>query len=107
MGWAVVYGVQFALFVCGVPLCYYVHTATTMSFRLHSSGQLSVLTFLQNGIIWQLFLLRPADCRSNPLVGPCTVQQITFVSADLHCPCLLPSIFCNELNDSMHGLYNN
>lgn len=26
MGWAVVYGVQFALFVCGVPLCYYVHT---------------------------------------------------------------------------------
>lgn len=54
-----------------------------MSFWLHSSGQLSVFTFLQNGIIWQLFLLRPANCRANPLAAPCTPQQIPFVSAEL------------------------
>lgn len=83
------------------------YSATTMSFWLHSSGQLSVFTFLQNGIIWQLFLLRLAECRANPLAAPCTAQQIPFVSADLQRPCLLPSIWCSEVNYSTHGSYNN
>lgn len=77
--------------------------APTISSWLHSSGQPSVFTFLQNGIILQLFLLRPADCRADPLVALRMAQQIPFVSADLHGPCLLPSTCSIEVNDSMQS----
>lgn len=75
------------------------YSATTfLSFWLHSSGQLSVFSFLQNGIIWHLFLVWPADCRSSPLLLNRTRR---------HCPCLLPSIFSSEINYSILGSYNN
>lgn len=47
--------------------------ALTMSFWLHSSGQAKancVCSFLQNGIIWQLFLLQRADCRGQLFIPP-------------------------------------
>lgn len=99
--------------VCNLPyLCVECHCATTVILWnnyvfLAAFFRPTQFTFLQNGIIWQLFLLRLADCRANSLSAPCSVQQIPFVSADLHHPCLLPSICSNKVNDWVHGSYNN
>lgn len=53
--------------------------ALAMSFWLHSSGQAKasgVFSFLQNGIIWQLFLLQGADCRGQLFVHPGQVHTM-------------------------------
>lgn len=47
--------------------------ALDVSSWLHSSGQAKasgVFSFLQNGIIWQLFLLRGTDCRGQLFMPP-------------------------------------
>lgn len=92
------YSVHCASFVWSVIVLRRPYFAATMSFCLHSSGQLSVFTFLQNGIILQLFLLWQAHCRLATLR---MAQQIPFVSAALHGPRLLPSTCPNEVNDSV------
>lgn len=92
MGWVVVYGVQFASFEC--------HCATTV--------------ILCNNYVFLAAFFRPTKCfhfsaewynlaaiftaagrlQGQPTCGS-MAQQIPFVSADLHRPCLLPFICFN------------
>lgn len=50
----------------------------TVSFWLHSSGQAKAncvfFSILQNGIIWQLFLLQGAVCRGQLFMSPSQVH---------------------------------
>ena len=64
--------------------------ALALSPWLYSSGQTKasgVFSFLQNGIIWQLFLLQGTDCRGQlfmPL-GPVHIMHRGFVLLILMC----------------------
>lgn len=89
--------------VCTISLCVACHCVMhiyiwvlAVSSWLHSSDQAKasgVFSFLQNGIIWQLFIFQGTDCRGQLFMPPDHIKHWPFVFLMFSSPrwCFIPN----------------